>query len=157
MIPKGLIYKTAMVAASGAALAGCASSGYRMPPSAGAPAYAPPAPAYAPPAPAYGAPYATAPAASYAPAAPVPDVPLAAPAPAPVDGISGLTEREPDLCGARKHSSAVGQPASAIPGLGLTKTYRVVEYRGIEPQDYDPNRIVFRLDAAGIVTKVDCG
>ncbi|MGR3450937.1 MAG: hypothetical protein ACU0HS_10865 [Paracoccus sp. (in: a-proteobacteria)] len=51
----------------------------------------------------------------------------------------------------------MGQPSSAIAGLGLTKTYRVVEYRGIEPQDYDPNRIVFRLDAAGIITKVDCG
>ncbi|WP_265500155.1 hypothetical protein [Paracoccus beibuensis] len=130
-------------------ISGCASSGYRMPPSAGAAPYAAPAA----PAPYAAAPYAAAP---YAPA-PAPVMPVAAPAPTPVDGISGLTEREPDLCGARAQSAAVGQPASAIPGLGLTKTYRVVEYRGIEPQTYDPNRIVFRLDAAGIITKIDCG
>lgn len=154
-----MIRNTLMIRASAlactAALAGCASSGYRMPP-ASAP-YAPAA-AYTSAAPYVPAaqPYAAA-ATPYATPYPAPAVPAAAPAPAPVDGITGLTEREPDLCGARKHSAAVGQPASAIAGLGLTKTYRVVEYRGIEPQDYDPNRIVFRLDAAGIITKIDCG
>ncbi|WP_234854947.1 MULTISPECIES: hypothetical protein [Paracoccus] len=87
--------------------------------------------------------------------APVAYVP---PAPQPVLGVAGLTERKPDLCGANKnHASAVGQPGSVIPTLGITKDYRVVEYRGIEPQEYDPNRIVFRLDAAGIITNVDCG
>lgn len=87
--------------------------------------------------------------------APVTYVP---PAPEPVLGVAGLTERKPDLCGARKnYSSAVGQPGSVIPTLGITKDYRVVEYRGIEPQEYDPNRIVFRLDAAGNITNVDCG
>ncbi|MEE2862365.1 MAG: hypothetical protein VYB46_16380 [Pseudomonadota bacterium] len=147
---KVLISRAAIMAVVGA-VAGCASSGYRMPPPGAAP-YAAPAAPYA------AAPY---PAPAYAPVpalpTPAPTIPVAAPAPAPVDGISGLTEREPDLCGARTHAAAVGQPSSAIAGLGLTKTYRVVEYRGIEPQDYDPNRIVFRLDAAGIITKVDCG
>lgn len=80
------------------------------------------------------------------------------PAPPAADGIAGLTEREPDLCGAKKnYASAVGQPGSVIPTLGVTKDYRVVEYRGIEPQDYDPNRVVFRLDAAGTIANVDCG
>ncbi|MFD2814151.1 hypothetical protein ACFSYD_05905 [Paracoccus aerius] len=83
---------------------------------------------------------------------------LCAPAPTPALGVSGLTERKPDLCGATKnYGSSVGQPGSVIPTLGITKDYRVVEYRGIEPQDYDPNRIVFRLDAAGTITNVDCG
>ncbi|MDQ1900260.1 hypothetical protein RAH32_07370 [Paracoccus sp. WLY502] len=87
--------------------------------------------------------------------APVAYVP---PAPEPVVGVAGLTERKPDLCGATKnYASTVGQPGSVIPTLGITKDYRVVEYRGIEPQEYDPNRIVFRLDAAGIITNVDCG
>lgn len=87
--------------------------------------------------------------------APVAYVP---PAPEPALGVSGLTERKPDLCGARKnHASSIGQPGSVIPTLGITKEYRVVEYRGIEPQEYDPNRIVFRLDAAGTITNVDCG
>lgn len=97
--------------------------------------------------------------------APLPEpVPVAAPvvytppAPEPTLGVSGLTERKPDLCGARKnYASSVGQPGSVIPTLGVTKEYRVVEYRGIEPQDYDPNRVVFRLDATGNITNVDCG
>ncbi|MBC9247797.1 hypothetical protein H4P12_14040 [Paracoccus sp. 11-3] len=86
------------------------------------------------------------------------------PAPAPVqsvptvaNGITGLQEREPDLCGAKTYSSALNQPGSVIPTLGVTQEYRVVEYRGIEPQEYDPNRIVFRLDAGGNITNVDCG
>lgn len=88
---------------------------------------------------------------------PAPTV-YAPPAPEPALGVSGLTERKPDLCGATKnYGSTVGQPGSVIPSLGITKDYRVVEYRGIEPQDYDPNRIVFRLDQAGIITNVDCG
>ncbi|TBN39898.1 hypothetical protein EYE42_09570 [Paracoccus subflavus] len=99
--------------------------------------------------------------------APVPaPMPMPAPAPAaaipaapePVLGVAGLTERKPDLCGAAKnHGSTVGQPGSIIPTLGIAKDYRVVEYRGIEPQEYDPNRIVFRLDAAGNISNVDCG
>ncbi|MDB6182185.1 hypothetical protein [Paracoccus fistulariae] len=96
--------------------------------------------------------------------APVPayDQPAVAPAPvqpvpAAASGISGLEERKPDLCGAKNYTSALNQPGSVIPTLGVTKEYRVVEYRGIEPQEYDPNRVVFRLDAAGNVTNVDCG
>lgn len=88
-------------------------------------------------------------------AAPVPAVqPLP---PVPTEGISGLQERQPDLCGAKTYVNALSQPGSIIPTLGLTKDYRVVEYRGIEPQDYDPNRIVFRLDASGNIYNVDCG
>ncbi|MBM3605223.1 MAG: hypothetical protein FJX25_10855 [Alphaproteobacteria bacterium] len=109
-----------------------------------------------PAAPYAAAPYAPAPYPAVAPAMmPVPI--LSEPAPPPASGISGLEERKPDLCKARSHSSAIGQPRSVIPSLGLTKAYRIVEYRGIEPQDYDPNRIVFRLDAAGTITNIDCG
>lgn len=90
-------------------------------------------------------------------AAPVPMPVLELPPPAPA-GVSGLTERRPDLCGARRdHGSTIGQPGSVIPTLGIAKDYRVVAYRGIEPQEYDPNRIVFRLDAAGNISNVDCG
>lgn len=89
---------------------------------------------------------------------PVAPATYAPPAPEPVAGVAGLTERKPDLCGATKnYASSVGQPGSVIPTLGITKEYRVVEYRGIEPQEYNPNRIVFRLDAAGTITNVDCG
>lgn len=75
----------------------------------------------------------------------------------PVEGISGLQERQPDLCGAKAYVPYLSQPGSIIPTLGLTKSYRVVEYRGIEPQEYDPNRIVFRLDASGNIFNIDCG
>ncbi|WP_303385616.1 I78 family peptidase inhibitor [Paracoccus sp. (in: a-proteobacteria)] len=78
-------------------------------------------------------------------------------APMPVAGGSGLQERQPDLCGAKSYASYVGQPGSVVPGLGITRPYRVVEFRGIEAQNYDPSRIVFRLDSAGNIQKVDCG
>ena len=77
--------------------------------------------------------------------------------PPPVTGVAGLQSREPDGCKASTYRTAIGQPGSVIPMLGMTRQYRVVEYRGIEPQEYDPNRIVFRLDAAGTITNVDCG
>lgn len=95
---------------------------------------------------------------------------VAAPAPAPepvavvdpvpitpVAGVSGLTSREPDACHAKTYIAALGQPGTVIPGLGITREYRVVEYRGIEPQEYNPLRIVFRLDAAGNIYNIDCG
>ena len=85
-------------------------------------------------------------------------IPAVAPiAPTPVAGVSGLEAREPDACHAKNYVSALGQPGSVIPSLGVTREYRVVEYRGIEPQEYNALRIVFRLDAAGNIYNVDCG
>ena len=90
--------------------------------------------------------------------APVAPAPLpVVPAIAPVSGVAGLQEREPDLCKAKDYTGALGQSRAVIPSLGISRTYRVVEYRGIEPQEYDPNRIVFRLDAAGNIYNIDCG
>lgn len=75
----------------------------------------------------------------------------------PIAGVSGLQSREPDACHAKDYVSALGQPGSVIQSLGVTREFRVVEYRGIEPQEYNPLRIVFRLDASGNVYNVDCG
>lgn len=75
----------------------------------------------------------------------------------PVAGISGLQSREPDACHAKDYSHAIGQSGSLIPTLGVTREYTVVEYRGIESQEYNPLRIVFRLDQAGNITNIDCG
>lgn len=73
-------------------------------------------------------------------------------------GIAGLTTREPTLfCKAETYSGYIGQPGNVIPTLGITRAYRVVEFRGLNPQDYDPNRILFNLDAMGNISKVDCG
>ncbi|MFD1883739.1 hypothetical protein [Paracoccus pacificus] len=85
------------------------------------------------------------------PTAPVPAAPM------PVAQVSGLEEREPDACRAKDYTSALSKPGSVIPTLGVTRDYRVVEYRGIEPQEYDPLRIVFRLDQAGNIYNIDCG
>lgn len=94
-----------------------------------------------------------------APVAPPPEpiVDIAVPAVAPVSGVSGLQTREPDSCGARNFASAVGQPGSVIPSLGVTREYRVVEFRGIEPQEYNALRMVFRLDQNNTITAVSCG
>lgn len=91
-----------------------------------------------------------------APAPLVPD-PLPVAVPPPVTGVAGLVTREPDGCHAGSYRHALGQPGTVIPALGVTRDYRVVEYRGIEPQEYDPLRIVFRLDAAGNIQNIDCG
>lgn len=89
--------------------------------------------------------------------APAP-IPAVQPVPVmPTEGISGLEERQPDLCGAKNYTSALSQPGSVIPSLGVTREYRVVEYRGIEPQEYDPQRVVFRLDSSGNIYNIDCG
>ena len=95
---------------------------------------------------------------SYQPAPAPEPIPAVAPvAMTPVAGISGLQSREPDACHAKTYISALGQPGTIIPTLGVNRDYRVVEYRGIEPQEYDPLRIVFRLDAAGNIYNIDCG
>lgn len=76
----------------------------------------------------------------------------------PATGIAGLTTREPTLfCKSETYTPYLGQPAGVIPTLGISHAYRVVEYRGIAPQDYDPMRILFNLDAAGNIASVDCG
>ena len=90
--------------------------------------------------------------ASVAVVAPMPEV-----APPPITGVAGLQSREPDACHAANYRSAIGQPASVIPTLGITRQYRVAEYRGIEPEEYNALRIAFQLDAAGNIAAVTCG
>lgn len=68
-----------------------------------------------------------------------------------------LEQREPDTCHAVNYVSALGQPASVIPTLGITRPINIVEWRGLEPQEYNPQRVVFRLDAAGNIFNIDCG
>lgn len=83
------------------------------------------------------------------------------PAPAPVllgtDPVGGLQERMPDGCKAKDYAQYLGQPGSVIPSIPFTREYRVVEWRGIEPQEYNPLRVVLRLDQAGNIYNIDCG
>lgn len=72
-------------------------------------------------------------------------------------GDDALQKREPDTCHAIDYVSALGKPAATIQTLGITGPTNVVEWRGLEPQVYNPKRIVFRLDAAGNIYNIDCG
>ncbi|HEY0214737.1 MAG TPA: I78 family peptidase inhibitor [Paenirhodobacter sp.] len=87
------------------------------------------------------------------PAEPLP-VPHMTPA---VSQDGALEQRSPDLCGARNYASVLGQPSAVIPSLGITGPISVVEWRGIEPQEYSPKRVVFRLDQMGNIFNIDCG
>ena len=93
--------------------------------------------------------------------APASQTGLAAPQPylTPETSVTagGLQKREPDTCKAVEYVSLLGQPAAQIATLGITKPYRVVEWRGVEDQVYNPQRVVFRLDARGNVYNIDCG
>lgn len=98
------------------------------------------------------------PAAPYAaPAYPAPAAATPVAQITPVTGVAGLQSREPDACHAATYRSAVGQPGSVVPTLGVRGEYRIAEFRGIEPQEYHAQRVVFRLDQSGIITAVDCG
>jgi hypothetical protein len=97
-------------------------------------------------------------------AACVPPEPGAAPpgAPQPGDLIAGssgdaLVEREPDLCHAADYQQYVGQPGTIVTSLGITRTYRVVEFGGIVTQEYNPGRLNFHLSPSGQITVIDCG
>lgn len=76
---------------------------------------------------------------------------------APVFQTGVLENRSPDTCHAIDYVSALGQPGSIIPTLGITRPVNVIEWRGIEPQEYNSQRIVFRLDQKGNIFNIDCG
>ncbi len=79
----------------------------------------------------------------------------------PVEPIAPIKtvfeERQPDLCHAANYTQYLGQPGTIVPSLGLTEPYRLVEWRGLETQDYNAYRIVFRLDGTGNIYNIDCG
>lgn len=77
--------------------------------------------------------------------------------PAPVAGVAGLQSREPDACHAADYRRYVGQPGTIVPTLGITREYRIAPYRGIEPPEYNAQRLAFQLDAAGNIQSVTCG
>ena len=81
----------------------------------------------------------------------------------PIDGVAetpnapGLEAREPDLCHAIDYVPYLSQPGTVVETLGITRPYRVVPWRGIEAQEYNAGRIVFRLDPSGNIFNIDCG
>lgn len=94
--------------------------------------------------------------------APAPaDIPATG-APQPGDLIAGadgaaLEEREPDLCQAADYQQYLGQPATIVPTLGITREYRVIEAGEIYSQVYNPSRINFWLAPTGEIARIGCG
>lgn len=76
--------------------------------------------------------------------------------PAP-DVDSGLTEREPDTCGAEDLQTLLGQNESVIAGLGLTNPFRIVRPDSILTQEYNSARVNIRVNESGTVLRVSCG
>jgi hypothetical protein len=89
--------------------------------------------------------------------APAPVVPAPQLTPSVTTTSGGLEERQPDTCHAADYLSVLGQPRAALDTLVLTRPYRVVEWRGVEDQIYNPQRVVFRIDAVGNIWNIDCG
>jgi len=73
----------------------------------------------------------------------------------PTQGV--LIEREPDLCQAADYQIHVGQPATVVETLAITRPYRVIEHGGIFSQEYNAGRLNFWLSRTGTIIKVDCG
>ena len=89
--------------------------------------------------------------------APAPVMPAPQMTPTVATTDSGLQERTPDTCHAIDYISVLGQPRTALDTLAITRPHRVIEWRGFEDQSYDPQRVVFRIDAAGNIWNIDCG
>jgi hypothetical protein len=83
--------------------------------------------------------------------------PVAAEGAGPIDVTPGLNEQEPDTCKAADLAALIGQPAAAVAAAGITRPSRIVPLGGLVSQDYDASRVNFRLDAAGLVARIDCG
>lgn len=69
----------------------------------------------------------------------------------------GLIERLPDTCKLPQVMENVGQPASVVPALGLTRPYRIVGPNDIVTQEYNPARVNFYTNSEGIIVRIACG
>ncbi len=76
---------------------------------------------------------------------------------APVFQTGALEQRSPDTCKAAQYAHVLGQPGATVATLGITQPVNVIEWRGIEPQEYNSLRVVFRLDQNGNIFNIDCG
>ena len=72
-------------------------------------------------------------------------------------GPGDLLDREPDTCGAQSLQNMLGQSASIVPGLALEGPFRIVKPDDIVTQEYNAQRVNFRVNGSGIVTRVSCG
>jgi hypothetical protein len=63
----------------------------------------------------------------------------------------------PDTCGAAEYSNLVGQPDTALQRVLIMDEVRIIRPDTVVTMDYRPERINFKIDAAGIITDVTCG
>jgi hypothetical protein len=63
----------------------------------------------------------------------------------------------PEACAAAAYRSYVGQPVSALEALQLSQPVRVIGPDDVVTMDFNPRRLNFKHDAAGVIRSVTCG
>lgn len=90
-------------------------------------------------------------------------VPVPIPVPEGTPGAIEVVLDEGDSCGARDLRQLVGQQGAGVAGVrivgadGLPVPVRVIGPGDAVTQDFNPQRVNVRTDAAGTITAVDCG
>lgn len=88
------------------------------------------------------------------PPAPVPQVVP----PGPVDVTPGLTEREPDTCGAGGLAQLVGQPSGMVRTVPMPGPYRIITPgQVVDQNEYRSDRVDIHTDAEGMILRISCG
>lgn len=72
-----------------------------------------------------------------------------------VGGLIGGTA--PEDCGAGTLSSLVGQPVSALPGIGPWGALRIIRPGMAVTQDYSASRLNVRVDGTDTIESLSCG
>jgi hypothetical protein len=82
------------------------------------------------------------------------------PVPVPPGTPGSITIDQGSPCGARGLQDYVGQSAAVVEGTsfqGALGPVRIIRPGDVVTQEFAPERLNFRIDAAGLVAAVDCG
>jgi hypothetical protein len=70
---------------------------------------------------------------------------------------SGLVERLPNTCKLENYQQFQGQPASILASAVIDRPWREVRPDAIVTQEYNPGRLNFHTNAAGVIQRIACG
>ncbi|QKJ86103.1 hypothetical protein PMPD1_1138 [Paramixta manurensis] len=82
---------------------------------------------------------------------------LAACSSAPKQNTAKVSGQGEDMCGAAAQQSYVGKPLSSLDGVRFATPMRAIPYHSAVTMDFNPHRLNFIGDKAGIITHVRCG
>ena len=63
----------------------------------------------------------------------------------------------PDACGSEQYQHMIGRTRPDVEELGIEPPVRIIPHGHFVTLEFLPNRINFRLDEQGLVTRVYCG